>query len=305
MNKVKVKIPATVANIGSGFDCMGVAIKIYNEIEVEVTEKEGSILILGEGQKELKRNRENIIIKAMRRVFSRTGYKNKNRNFKIISKNNIPIERGLGSSASAIVGGVIAGNLFSGEKIDNGELLNISVEIEGHPDNIIPAFFGGLCVSYSVNHNIRYVKIEMPSELKAVLCIPDFRVKTSIARKILPRNVPIRDAVYNSSRTALMVYSILRRDYRLLAESMKDKLHQDYRKKLIPGMEDVIKSALEEGALGCALSGSGPTIFAISKGDKKMAEKIGTGMSKVFEKRNIKNRIVITEFDNGGIKISK
>ena len=210
--------------------------------------------------------------------------------------------RGLGSSAAARLGGIVAANEICDKKLSEDEIIQIVSKLEGHPDNVVPSFFGGLCVCNFNGKNVKYAKLKMPSDLKAVLCIPDFELSTDKARNILPKTIPHKAAVFNSSRVALFMSAIIQKKYELLSIAMEDKLHQPYRKKLIPGMDDVFNSAKKSGAYGVCISGSGPTILAVS--NEKSAGRIGKVMQKAFAEHNIKSRYLICDFDNEGIKIS-
>ncbi len=302
--KIKVRIPATTANFGPGFDCVGSALKLYNEIEVNLlaNKKEKlKIEIEGEGKQELPENEKNIIWQAMQKVFDILKYKSPALYIKMT--NRIPLGRGLGSSASGIIGGLVIANELCGNKLSEKEILNIATELEGHPDNVVPAMVGGFCVVVKTKDTIEYIKFDIPKNLNVILCIPEFNISTEYARKILPLFVSHSDAVFNCSRVAFLVSAIIKKNFDLLKLAMEDKLHQNYRKKLIPGMEDVFYSALNSGCFGVALSGSGPTIVAVA--DRVKSKKIGKEMVKAFAKNKIKSKYIICDFDNMGVKIAK
>jgi len=306
--KLKVKIPATSANFGSGFDVFGSALKLYNEIEVQNFESKSEKLrieIEGEGDRELSKDEKNIVWQAIKKIFNILKITPPHLYIKL--KNSIPLARGLGSSASARIGGLVIANRICGNKLSEKEIIKIATELEGHPDNVVPAMVGGFCVVVKKNKNeIEYVKFNMPENLQAVLCIPEIKVLTEYARKILPMNVPYEDAVFNCSRTALLVSAISQKKFYLLKTAMEDKLHQKYRKRLIPGMDDVFSSALKLGCSGVALSGSGPTIIAIvDKNSKVIPERIGKAMVSAFSKNNIKSRYILCNFENKGVEFVK
>ncbi|MFH0947624.1 MAG: homoserine kinase [Elusimicrobiota bacterium] len=303
MKKIKIKIPATTANFGSGFDVLGASLKLYNEIEVSefrIKNSELKIEIVGEGVETLPRDGKNIVWQTMKKVFNTLHFTPYTLHMQLI--NNIPLARGLGSSAAARLGGIVAANEICGGKLSGDEIIQIVSQLEGHPDNVVPSFFGGLCICNFDGKNVKYTKINIPSELKAVLCIPDFELSTSKARDILPKMVSHKDAVFNSSRVALFVSAIIQKKYDLLSIAMDDKLHQPYRKKLIPGMDDVFNSAKKSGAYGVCISGSGPTILAVS--GQRSATKIGQSMQKAFYKHNIKSKYIVCDFDNEGIRVA-
>ncbi|MDI6641255.1 MAG: homoserine kinase [Elusimicrobiota bacterium] len=304
MKKVKFCIPATTANFGSGFDCVGAALKLYNEIEVEqvngLAGRRVNVEIIGEGKDILPRDEKNIVWQAMNKVFNRC--KMPLTSYHIRLTNNIPLLRGLGSSAAARLGGLLAANYICGNKLSKDDLLNIAVELEGHPDNVVPALFGGFCISYNQGEKIGYMKIILPEDLVAIVCIPNFEVSTVKARDILPAKIPLQDAVFNCSRVALLIASIIQKKYDLLSVAMENNLHQKYRSKLIPHLKDVFKAAKTAGALGVALSGSGSSILAISN-NQQASKKIGEAMQKSFRKYGVVSRYSILNFDNNGARI--
>ncbi|MFA5779922.1 MAG: homoserine kinase [Elusimicrobiota bacterium] len=304
MKTIKIKIPATTANFGSGFDVLGAALKLYNEIEVVQVKGQRSkvkIEITGEGKDTLPGNEKNVVVRSMNAVFNIC--KKISPAYRILLTNRIPLARGLGSSAAARLGGIVAANEICGRKLSQDKVIQIVSKLEGHPDNVVPSFFGGLCVCNFNGKNVKYAKLKMPSDLKAVLCIPDFELSTDKARNILPETISHKDAVFNSSRVALFMSAIIQKKYELLSVAMEDKLHQPYRKKLIPGMDDVFNSAKKSGAYGVCISGSGPTIIALTSEVK--SERIGKSMQKAFLRHNVKSKYIVCDFDNTGIVVSK
>jgi homoserine kinase len=270
--KVSVKVPATIANIGCGFDCFGLALPIYNIITIEETVMPGSgieINIFGEEDSEdlksIPTDKNNIIYKAIDLLYTSTGQIPNE--LKINVKTTIPVAKGLGSSASVIVGGLLAANEFLGKPADLPVLLSIATEIEGHPDNITAAFLGGFTIAMQENDgSITYSKLEWPSDWKLTVCIPDYELSTEISRSVLPKEVPIKDAAFNLKRAALFVQAIHQHDSELLKLSLQDKLHQQYRCKLVPGLESIMQNLRHtQGVLGVTLAGAGPSILVISK----------------------------------------
>jgi len=295
---VKIQVPATSANLGPGYDTMGMAFQFYNYVSMEERPGGLKITLMGEGKGEISCGEDNIVYQAAHRVFERIGFKP--RGLHIVLENNIPIARGLGSSASIIAGGMLAANLISGKKINQDELLNMAVEMEGHPDNIVPVFQGGITVAVREGKETNWVKITPPPQLYAVAAIPQFQLSTKISRQSIPETVPMVDAVFNLGRAALMVAALMKQDLGLFGTMMEDKLHQQYRTSLIPGMVDVFEAAKKEGALSVALSGSGPTIiaFTVDRG-----EKIAGAIAAAFRKHGIRCRTMTLFPDNNGAKI--
>lgn len=257
---VRVQVPATTANMGPGFDTLGMALKMYNTVEMEAAGHGLRIEVEGDGADQIPRNNRNIVHTAAARVFKAVGFSPPGLRIKII--NNVPLARGLGSSAAAIVGGLVAANIVSGNKLGEKELLSIATDMEGHPDNVAPALLGGIVVSALVDGEVKYSKIDAPAKLKCVVAIPDFTLPTKLAREVLPQSVSLEDAVFNISRTALLVSALIKGDFNLMAAAMDDKIHQPYRANLVPGMKKVFAAAKLAGARGIVLSGAGPTLIA-------------------------------------------
>lgn len=284
---VRVQIPATTANMGPGFDTLGMALKLYNIVEMEQTGIGLNIDVEGDGVGQIPRDQTNIVYIAAEKLFKAVGYKPKGLRIKII--NNIPLARGLGSSASAIIGGLVAANILSGGKLDEQSLLNMAAEIEGHPDNVAPALIGGIVISTQGDGEVKYTKIDPPSKLKCVVAIPDFSLPTKLARDVLPQSVSMSDAVYNIGRTALLVAALIKRDFNLLSMSMDDRLHQPYRANLVPGMKKVLAAAKLAGARGIVLSGAGPTLIAFCDENTQL---IATVMKDTFLQSGIHAKVL-------------
>lgn len=268
---VEVKIPATSANIGAGFDCLGLALGLYNYVWAEETDSGLSIEIKDESSDYLPTDERNLVYSSMMAVYKKVGVKPKG--LHIILENNIPVTRGLGSSAAGIVGGLLAADALTGSKLDKHQLLNMASAIEGHPDNAAPAIFGGMTVNVTANNDIKGVKTKLPDDLKFAAFIPDFFLATKKSRSVLPRKVSMRDAVFNTGRSALLVGSLMTRNYDNIRTAVDDRLHQKFRKKLIPHIDDVFKYAYHSDALGVYLSGAGPTVVAMVKADNTKFEK--------------------------------
>ena len=295
MYMVCVKVPATTANLGPGFDCLGMALKLYNTVEMEEIGNGLCIEVEGDGKSGIPTDEENIVYKAALKVFKAVGYVPKG--LKIKLKNDIPLCRGLGSSAAAIVGGIVAANVLSGKKLDKYKMLKLANQMEGHPDNVAPALLGGIIISTVIKNNIEYIKIKPPAGLKAVVAVPDFQLSTKLAREVLPKGVPFEDAVFNVSRVSLLIACLYSGDLSKIKFAVEDRLHQNYRAKLVPGMEEVFREAYNAGARGVVLSGAGPTLLALA-GDNFDA--IADAMCKTFKKYGIKTSIMQLEPSDGG-----
>ncbi|WP_459911431.1 homoserine kinase [Desulfotomaculum defluvii] len=274
---IKVRVPATTANMGPGFDCLGMALELYNEIHMTLAPGEKTIDIEGEGFADIKRDESNIVWRAAQRVFREVGFENPGLRIKLV--NQIPTSRGLGSSAAAIVGGLVAANQLIGGKLNQDRLLALATEMEGHPDNVAPALLGGIIISVLAEGEVNYLKINPPEDLKTVVAIPAFKLSTKAAREVLPKNVSLKDAIFNLSRAAMLVGAFCEKRLDLLAIAGQDALHQPYRSRLVPGMNDVISAAKQAGALNVTLSGAGPTVIALTN---QRSEEIASSMEEAF-----------------------
>ena len=306
--KVSVKVPATTANLGPGFDSLGLALPIYNIVTVEETIMPGTgieINIIDETNEQnvlsIPTDENNIVYKAIELLYNSIGQTPSE--LKITIKTNIPIARGLGSSAAVIVGGLMAANELLGRPADEAALLSIATEIENHPDNITPAIVGGFVVSsLEEDGSVIYSKMNWPKDWNITVCIPDYELSTSIARSVLPAEVPMKDAVFNLKHTAMLVQAVNTHNEKLMKVALNDRLHQQYREKLIPGLKE-IKEALkhEENVLGVVISGAGPAILVISYGNN--LDKIRETVSKVWLDLNVKSKILTLQVEENGAYI--
>jgi homoserine kinase len=262
--RAHVRVPATSANLGPGFDALGLALALYNEVVAE--EGQGvTVRIEGEGADRLPRDASNVVARGVRLAVETAG-----RPFKgcaLACVNRIPAARGLGSSAAAWVGGLLAGNALAGGSLSKETLLALAARAEGHPDNVAAAIFGGLTVSCGTPEGVVAVVLPVPANLTWVVLVPDVTSSTAQARALLPASVPRADAVFNVQRVALLLASLQTSDPAPLVTALDDRLHQPYRLKLFPWLPAVAAAAREAGALGCVLSGAGPSLLAVVAGD--------------------------------------
>ena len=306
--KVSVKVPASTANIGPGFDSLGLALPIYNIVTIEETIMPGTgieINIIDETNEQdiisIPTDENNIVYKAIDLLYNSIGQTPSE--LKITIRTNIPIARGLGSSASIIIGGLIAANELLGRPADEAALLAIATEIENHPDNITPALVGGFVVaSIEEDGSVVYSKMNWPKDWNITVCIPDYELSTSIARSVLPQEVPMKDAIYNLKNTAMLVQAVNTHDEKLMKVALKDKLHQPYREKLVPGLKE-IKEALrhEENVMGVVISGAGPAVLVISYGNN--LNKIRETVSNVWDDMNVKSKILTLQVEENGAQV--
>lgn len=299
--KLKIKTPATTANLGPGFDCLGASLSLYNEFEVYVVKNNQKLRVETEGVdcELISKKEDNHFYKAIKKIFEIT--KNEMPSLEIYIKNRIPLKRGLGSSATAYVAGVVLGNILCGEPLSENELLKVALELEGHPDNIVPCMFGGLCISSVVEGSIKFIKLNLPSDILVLAVIPKHQISTEDARKILPDKIYFKDAVKNVSNVALLVSSLTTKKYEFLKFATEDFLHQPYRKKLMPWMDKVFEICLDNKALCCMLSGSGSTVVALYRKkelDESLKERLQEKLQKIVD-----CQVKILSFVNRGIII--
>jgi homoserine kinase len=274
---VKVTLPATTANLGPGFDCLGLALDLCNRTTLRETASGRTIEVTGEGEIDLPGDSSNLVLQSAERLFTKVG--RRPAGYHIRQENNIPVGSGLGSSATAVLGGLLAADALLGSPLDQHELLALANEIEGHPDNVTPALFGGLTLTLSGEDGLVVERIPVPEQRVAVV-LPDFVLSTRVARKVLPDAVPLADAVFNIGRVGLLVRALETGNYDRLALAMQDRLHQPYRLPLIPGMADAFRTGREAGAAAVALSGAGPSVIAFApKGHDEIAKAMGQAFS--------------------------
>ncbi len=293
---MKFLVPATTANLGPGFDCLGMALALYQEIELTEIPHGLEIVIDGEGAAELSHDASNLILRAAQRVFDRVGHQPSGLCLRSI--NRIPMMGGLGSSSAAIVGGLVAANALTNYQLTNNQLLDLAIEIEGHPDNVAPALLGGLVIVAADDDGPIVDRVDVP-DLTVVVINPDLRVATKTARRILPAQIPRADAIFNAGRVALVTLALSRGDLDLLGRAMDDRLHQPLRKFLIIGYDDVLGAAKAAGAAAIAISGSGPSLIAFAH--DRHAE-IAAAMRAAFAANHIQSRTWILNVDRLGAR---
>lgn len=259
---IKIKIPATSANLGAGFDSLGLSVDLYNYVEMELSDR---VDISSSDGTKIPVSKSNLVYSSAKTLFDLCGKKLDG--LKIIQQNNIPMTRGLGSSSACIIGGLVGANILLNNCFSKDDLVNIASKIEGHPDNTTPALLGGIVTAVIENDKVYWVKQEVYNSLKFIAVIPNFQLSTTLARKSLPEMVSHLDARFNLSRAALFSASLLQGKYENIKTAVNDKLHQPYRMKLINHAEDVFAKAYELNAYGIYISGAGPTLMAIINSD--------------------------------------
>lgn len=285
---IRVQVPATTANLGPGFDCLGMALELYNVVEMVPTSRGLVIEVSGEGATDVPRDERNLVFQAAQRVFRQVDYSPAGLKLRLL--NQIPVARGLGSSTAAIVGGVIAANLLAGGRLSVKDMIALASSIEGHPDNVAPAVLGGIVVSVQVDGEVKYLKIQPPQGLKGVVAVPDFSLTTKTSREILPTQVSFQDAVFNVGRVALLVAALQQGDLSLLGAAMEDRLHQSFRSSLIPGFKKVLAAAKLAGARGVTLSGAGPTVIAFADSNFDLIARV---LGDTFRQNGVKSKVLV------------
>jgi homoserine kinase len=280
--QVHVRIPASSANLGPGFDALGLALTLHNDVSAREAPSV-SVTVEGEGAGKVPTGKHNVVVRAVRAAYEAVG-----RPFPgcaLSCVNRIPLARGLGSSAAAWVGGLLAGNALLGSPLDRGAILTLAARAEGHPDNVAAALYGGLTVSCSGPNGTTAVALPVPEQLRWVVLIPEITSATAEARAVLPPTVPRLDAVFNVQRVALLLASLQANRADSLRLALEDRLHEPYRLSLFPWMPDVAAAGRHAGALGCVLSGAGPSLLAVVSGD---ADAVARAMEAALRRAGIR-----------------
>jgi len=295
--KVEIRIPATSANMGAGFDSLGLAVQMYNRVVLEPWE--GAEVVSLDGVP-VPTGENNLIYKTVKYLFDICGKPLSG--LRIQQENNIPMARGLGSSSACIVAGLMGGNVLLGEPLSREDIIHMAATMEGHPDNSTPAILGGQVTAAIENGRVFYCRQQLRDDLRFAAIIPDFELKTSAARAALPKEVSRADGVFNLSRAALMAMSLAAGEYDNLRVAAQDRLHQPYRLELIPGAKPVMDCALEFGAYCAYISGAGSTLMAVvGTGNTTFTQRLrcwmdGQGLSGW--------RLLLLEPDNGGARLT-
>jgi len=296
---IRAVVPATSANLGPGFDCFGLALNLHNTLTVQPGPFE--IKLTGRYSKGISVAEDNLVWQTMLRLWQEIGFTPPS--VSLTLENNVPPARGLGSSSAAIAAGLAAANAWAGSPLTLPELLQLASEIEGHPDNVTPALFGGVTLAVPTSEGILPRILTKAPGLKAVAIVPSIPLKTQKARGVLPPDVPRADAVFNIAHASLLVEAFLREDYALLREGMRDRLHQDQRAALIPGMAPALEAALRAGAFGAALSGSGPTLLALTT--TALETEVAEAMLQPFANEGLDAEAFYLDIDAEGTRIEQ
>ena len=298
--KVVVDVPATTANLGPGFDCLGAALDLNNRFAMRRIEGGGErfeLIIEGSEGSHLRGGPENLVYRAAQRVWKAAGLEPIALEARV--RLAVPPARGLGSSATAIVAGLMGANALVGEPLSKEKLLELAIDIEGHPDNVVPSLLGGLCMTAkAASQRWRVVRCEWTPSVKAVVAIPSIRLSTSEARRAMPKSIPVGDAVVNLGALTLLLQGLRTGNGDLISDGMHDRLHEPYRWRLIKGGDQVKQAAMEAGAWGCAISGAGPSVLALCEEDKGPA--VSRAMVKAWEAAGVASRAPVLNLQTSG-----
>ena len=294
---IQIRVPATSANMGSGFDSLGIALTMYNTVWMEESD---NLEIVSRDGLAIPTDKSNLIYWAAEKLYEKCGKTLPG--LHIEQKSDIPMTRGLGSSSACIVAGLYGANRLLGSPFTVGDLVNISAELEGHPDNTTPALLGGLVTSAMEGGRVHSVSVPVSERISFAVLIPPFELSTTVARSVLPDTVSREDAVYNLSRSALMTSSLFSGALENLRVAVQDKLHQPYREHFIPGLSQVFRICTELGSFGTYISGAGPTIIAIIDKDSR-GNFTQYVQQKLVEKGIDGWRLELLEPDNTGVSL--
>jgi homoserine kinase len=296
----ELRVPASTSNLGPGFDCFGLALKLYLTVHATaVPDASEPCRVTTTGATEndaLPQNAFNLIYRAM--AFAARSENLTLPPVNLAVHNEIPLASGLGSSAAAIIAGIKLTSLLTGKHISDQTILNYATEFEGHPDNVAPSLYGGFVASCVCSDNtVLSAKFNWPADIRVVVVSPHTQLPTHVARAALPRTVTRVDAVFNLQRTAVFTAAIAQQRYDLLWEAMRDRLHQRQRELLVPGLAEALALPRLPGLLGVALSGAGPSIIALVDGNE---EEIGANLVSCFNSHNINSTVRTLDIDNAG-----
>ncbi|HEY2491847.1 MAG TPA: homoserine kinase [Paenibacillus sp.] len=297
---VRVRLPASTANLGPGFDTLGMALSLYAWIEMKVSEQT-KFHFYGDEMKDISEDKTNLVYQVAQMVFDEAGVQIPEIEISMYSE--IPLTRGLGSSASAIVGGMAAANALIGSPLSNDKLFDMAAGLEKHPDNVGASLFGGIITAIWDGTHADYIRMEPHEELEVLVVIPEFQLSTSAAREVLPEQISREDAVYNISRSSLLVAALSNGRFDLLGPSMSDRLHQPYRASLVPGMSMILRDAHLYGALGIALSGAGPTLLALVDRRSQRKQELETYLLHTMNEHGIQATVRWLEPSKDGVVI--
>lgn len=320
MIHLRVRVPASTSNLGPGFDALGLALALYNELRVESSPPRAlrntaaarralkalqpDIAVRGEGADSLPTGKSNLVFRAMRDVMLATRRVPESLSLSLL--NRIPLARGLGSSATAALAGVLAANEICDARLTRDDILGLAAGFDGHPDNAAASLLGGLTVSLATEAGPRAVQLPIRDRYRCVVVVPSYELATQRARRAIPKALPRTDAVFSLARAAALAGLLVAGDDTWLAEATRDRIHQPRRAPLLPGFERAVEVALKAGALASFLSGAGPTVAAlVPKRDTESADKVQRAMKRVYTRLDISARTLSLSIDRQGAHMTK
>jgi homoserine kinase len=302
-HSASVSVPATTANLGPGFDCIGVALTLYNQFKFSHHE-EVAIRVTGTESDRVRTDNSNLVYRSFVKLYEHIGQNPPSVHIDIAM--DVPLARGLGSSATAIVGGLVGGNLLAGEPLDTTAVMELAIALEGHPDNVVPALLGGCRLAASVEtlSRQRWEICDVPwhESVVPVVAIPDFELSTAEARRVLPSEVSRADAIFNTAHLGLLLRGLETGNEDWIRAALQDRLHQPYRQALIRGYEVVQQAAVDAGAYGLVVSGAGPTLLALT--NPRQAEPVIEAIAQTWQQVGVKAQVRSLEIDNQGARSS-
>jgi homoserine kinase len=300
MSQFIVTVPATTANLGAGFDCIGAALTFYNEFKFTlVSGTTSKITVVGREADKISIDKNNLLYRSFAKFYDYIQQTPPPVEIEI--KLGVPLARGLGSSATAIVGGLVAANQLAGNPLTRSEIINLAIAIEGHPDNVVPALLGNCQLSVGEEDNWHICEIPWHGDIVPVVAIPDFELSTEEARSVLPKQISRGDAIFNIARMGLLIRALETNHSDWLQAALEDKLHQPYRQALIHGYQEVKLAAISAGAYGLVISGAGPTLLALT--NSTQAETVASAMEEAWTQIGITAEVRSLYLDTKGTNV--
>ncbi|MBD1936675.1 homoserine kinase [Microcoleus sp. FACHB-68] len=305
VSTVTVSVPATTANLGPGFDCIGAALTLYNQFQftrLDTNEPALKISVTGIEADRVKTDESNLAYQAFVQLYQKLGQTPPAVHIEIAL--GVPLARGLGSSATAIVGGLVGANQLAGAPLSEIEVMQLAIAMEGHPDNVVPALLGGCRLAATASSDGGWEICEIPwhSNIVPVVAIPDFELSTAEARRVLPANYSRADAIFNTAHLGLLLRGLETGTGSWLRAAMQDRIHQPYRQALIAGYEAVFAAALDAGAYGMVISGAGPTLLALV--ETQLGESVATAMKAAWAQQGVSAEVMSVKLDTQGARFS-
>lgn len=301
MSAIAITVPGTTANLGPGFDCLGAALTIYNRF-VFSRSSANKIAVTGLEAARVKTDESNLVYQSFLRLYQHIDRTPPPVSIEI--ELGVPLARGLGSSATAIAGGLTGANALAGSPLSMSEIVDLAIEIEGHPDNVVPSLLGG-CQLAATDRSGKWVicSLNWHPEVIPVVVIPNFELSTAAARRVLPTNYSRADAIFNTAHLGLLVPALASGNGEWLGAALQDRIHQPYRQTLIPGYEKVRSAAIEAGAYEMVISGAGPTLLALTS--PELAERTIEAMKSAWSREGIESEARSLRLDYAGVKVDE